>query len=112
MGETTPAEIELMVLKCIEESSDKIADKCVERIKHAQHDCEAFRIFRNETNIGRFYSDEVRKKIDDHIVLHKRKEESEEKLYNKRHKNTLLFVSLINMPTVYYVVSKLMARFF
>lgn len=112
MAEITPAEIELMVLKFIESSSDKIADRCVERIKNAQHDCEAFRIFRNEANIGRFYSDEVRKKIDDHIALHKRKEELEEKLYNKRHKNTLMFVSLINMPTVYYVVSKIVSKFF
>lgn len=112
LSQLTSAEIELLVNKFVLESADKIADKCVDRIKNAQHDCEAFRIFRDKDNITRFYSDRVEKKIDDHVAIHKKREEDDEKTYNKRHKNTLLFVSLINTPTIYFVVSKLIAKFF
>ena len=104
------AEIELLVNKFVESSSDKIADKCVERIKHAQHDCEAFRIFRDKDNINKFYNTE--KKIDDHVAQHKKRESDEEVRFARRHKNTLLFVALINTPTIYYVLTKVVSLVF
>ena len=103
-SQISESEIQLLVNEYIDKASDKIADKCVDRIKNAQHDCEAFRIFRDKENVVRFYNTE--KKIDDHIVVHKKKEEEDERLYNKRHKNTLLFVALINSPTIYYIITK------
>ena len=108
-SQISEAEIQLLVNKYIDKASDKIADKCVDRIKNAQHDCEAFRIFRDKDNILRFYNTE--KKIDDHIVQHKEREETEERLYARRHKNTLLFVALINSPTIYFIITKFVLFF-
>lgn len=70
--EITEAEIQLKVNESIDRASDKIADKCVERIKNAQHDCEAFRIFRDKENVKRFYN--TADELDDHIEMHKKKE--------------------------------------
>lgn len=108
-SQISESEIQLLVNEYIDKASDKIADKCVDRIKNAQHDCEAFRIFRDKENIVRFYNTE--KKIDDHIIQHKNREATEERLYARRHKNTLLFVALINSPTIYFVVTKLVLLF-
>lgn len=103
----TSAEIELLVSKYIENSADKIADKCVERIKNAQHDCEAFRIFRHQDNVLRFFNTE--KKIDDHIGFHKKKEVESEKLFERRHKTIMIFVSLISLPSFISMTSKILA---
>lgn len=103
------SEIQLLVNESIDNTSDKIANKCVDRIKSEQHDCEAFRIFRDKENVVRFYNTE--KKIDDHIIQHKHREETEERLYARRHKNTLLFVALINSPTIYFIITKFVLFF-
>ena len=100
------AELRLLIVEEIKNVSNDIADKCAERIKASQHDCEAFRIFRKDENVKRFYNTEDTLRV--HIDMHKKKEIESEKLFDKRYKLIMLFVGLLGVPSLVSVVIKIM----
>ncbi len=72
MSEITIADVELKMGNMLEQWTEKVADRCVEKIKNAQHDCEAFRIFRDKENVKDFYK--TKEMLQTHIEIHKKKE--------------------------------------
>lgn len=105
------AEIELMITKKVGEIADKIADKCLERIKNAQCDCEAYRIFRDKENVKMFF--DLGDRIDRHIDVHEKEDDIKKITIDKFYKRMTLIVSvigIINIPAIIMIVMRLFGK--
>lgn len=102
------AEIELMIINKVSEIADKIADKCLERIKNAQCDCEAYRIFREKDNVKRFF--DLGDRIDRHVEMHKNEDDiakTTADIFYKRMRLVIGIIGIANIPAFALMVTKL-----